>query len=138
MSLAFIFPGQGSQQVGMGKALAEAFPESRAVFQEADAVLGFSLSDLCWNGPEADLQLTANTQPAILTASVAAYQALEARGITWVDTPRCGAATWRSDAPDVLRCERMAARRYWHHPDRPPTAAAGPELAILPTGEKQP
>jgi competence protein ComEC len=65
-------------------------------------------------------------------------QRYEARGITWVDTPRCGAATWRSDAPDVLRCERMAARRYWHHPDRPPTAAAGPELAILPTGEKQP
>jgi [acyl-carrier-protein] S-malonyltransferase len=84
--IAFVFPGQGSQQVGMGKALAEAFPESRAVFQEADAVLGFSLSDLCWNGPEADLQLTANTQPAILTASVAAYQALEARGLTpdWV------------------------------------------------------
>jgi len=84
--IAFVFPGQGSQQVGMGKALAGAFPESRAVFHEADAVLGFSLSDLCWNGPEADLQLTANTQPAILTASVAAYQALEARGITpdWV------------------------------------------------------
>jgi [acyl-carrier-protein] S-malonyltransferase len=86
MSVAFVFPGQGSQQVGMGKALALAFPESRAVFEEADRALGFALSDLCWNGPEADLQLTANTQPAILTASVAAYQVLEARGLTpdWV------------------------------------------------------
>lgn len=65
-------------------------------------------------------------------------QRYEARGIAWVDTPRCGAATWRSDAPDVLRCEREAARRYWHHPDRPPVAAVGPELAILPAGEKQP
>jgi competence protein ComEC len=65
-------------------------------------------------------------------------QRYEARGIAWVDTPRCGAATWRSDLPEALRCERAAARRYWHHPDRPPVAAAGPELAILPAGEKPP
>jgi [acyl-carrier-protein] S-malonyltransferase len=81
MSLAFLFPGQGSQKVGMGKALAAAFPESRAVFEEADRALGFSLSTLCFEGPESELQRTANTQPAILTVAVAALRALEARGI---------------------------------------------------------
>ncbi len=86
MSLAFVFPGQGSQQVGMGQAFAEAFPESRAVFREADEALGFPLSKLCFEGPEPDLQLTANTQPAILAASVAAVRPLRARGIRpdWV------------------------------------------------------
>jgi [acyl-carrier-protein] S-malonyltransferase len=86
MSVAFVFPGQGSQQVGMGKALAEAFPESRQVFEEADSVLGFSLSRLCFEGPEDELQLTANTQPAILAASVAALRPLVARGArpAWV------------------------------------------------------
>ena len=81
MKIAAVFPGQGSQKVGMGKALAEAFPESRAAFDEADEALGFPLSRLCYEGPEADLQLTANTQPAILTTSVAAWRALSARGI---------------------------------------------------------
>ena len=80
MSVAFVFPGQGSQEVGMGRALSEAFPESRAAFEEADAALGFALSRLCFEGPEADLQLTANTQPAILAASVAALRPLLARG----------------------------------------------------------
>ena len=74
---AFFFPGQGSQQVGMGKALAEAFPAARAVFDEADAALGFSLSRLCFEGPEAELTLTANAQPAILTTSIAALRVLE-------------------------------------------------------------
>jgi [acyl-carrier-protein] S-malonyltransferase len=74
---AFLFPGQGSQQVGMGKALAEAFPVARAVFDEADAALGFSLSRLCFEGPEAELTLTANAQPAILTTSIAALRVLE-------------------------------------------------------------
>jgi [acyl-carrier-protein] S-malonyltransferase len=81
MSLALVFPGQGSQEVGMGRALAGAFPESRAVFEEADAALGFPLSRLCFEGPEGDLQLTANTQPAILAASIAALRPLEARGV---------------------------------------------------------
>lgn len=81
MRIAFVFPGQGSQKVGMGKALAEAFPESHAAFAEADRALGFPLSRLCFEGPEADLQLTANTQPAILTASVAAWRALASRGV---------------------------------------------------------
>ena len=86
MSLAFVFPGQGSQQVGMGRALADAFPESREAFAEADAALGFPLSRLCFEGPEAELQLTANTQPAILAASVAALRPLLARGVRpdWV------------------------------------------------------
>jgi [acyl-carrier-protein] S-malonyltransferase len=80
MSLAFVFPGQGSQEAGMGRALAQAFPESRAVFEEADDVLGFPLSRLCFEGPDAELQLTANTQPAILATSVAALRPLVARG----------------------------------------------------------
>ena len=86
MSLAFVFPGQGSQQVGMGRALAEAFPEARGVFEEADGALGFPLSKLCFEGPEAELQLTANTQPAILATSVAADRVLAARGLrpAWV------------------------------------------------------
>jgi [acyl-carrier-protein] S-malonyltransferase len=81
MSIAFVFPGQGSQKTGMGRALAEAFPESRAAFDEADGALGFPLSKLCFEGPDEDLQLTANTQPAILAASIAAYRALLARGV---------------------------------------------------------
>jgi [acyl-carrier-protein] S-malonyltransferase len=78
--IAFIFPGQGSQTVGMGRALAERFPECRQVFDEADAALGESLSDLIFNGPADRLTLTENTQPAILTMSVAAYRLLSARG----------------------------------------------------------
>jgi len=79
--LAFIFPGQGSQHAGMGKALAEAFPAARAVFEEADRALGFPLSRLCFEGPEEELKLTANTQPAILTCSVAAQRVLEEKAV---------------------------------------------------------
>ncbi len=79
--VAFIFPGQGSQQTGMGRELAEQFPEARVVFDEADEALNFKLSELCFNGPDEELQLTANTQPAILTVSLAAYRVLAARGI---------------------------------------------------------
>ncbi len=78
---AFLFPGQGSQFAGMGKALAETFPAARAVFEEADSALGFPLSRLCWEGPEEDLKLTENTQPAILTVSTAAAAVLREKGI---------------------------------------------------------
>jgi [acyl-carrier-protein] S-malonyltransferase len=78
--LAYIFPGQGSQAVGMGKDLYENFAASRAVFEEADAALGFSLSEMCFAGTAEDLALTENTQPAILTTSVAAFRAMESEG----------------------------------------------------------
>jgi [acyl-carrier-protein] S-malonyltransferase len=74
--LAFVFPGQGSQKVGMGRVWAEAVPAARQTFEEADEILGFPLSRLCWEGPEADLALTVNTQPALLTISVAVLRAL--------------------------------------------------------------
>jgi [acyl-carrier-protein] S-malonyltransferase len=78
---AFIFPGQGSQYPGMGRELAENFACARAVFEEADQALGFAISKLCFDGPVEELQLTANTQPAILTASVAAARVLREKGI---------------------------------------------------------
>jgi [acyl-carrier-protein] S-malonyltransferase len=80
MKTAFLFPGQGSQFAGMGKSLAQTFPSARAVFDEADSALGFSLSTLCFEGPEEALKLTENTQPAILTVSVAAYTVLREHG----------------------------------------------------------
>jgi [acyl-carrier-protein] S-malonyltransferase len=78
--IAFIFPGQGSQKVGMGQAFAEADPIARATFAEADAALASPLSRLCFEGPEDELKLTENTQPAILTVSVAIARVLDARG----------------------------------------------------------
>jgi [acyl-carrier-protein] S-malonyltransferase len=79
--IAFLFPGQGSQAVGMGRELSERFPIAKSTFAEADEALGFSLSNLCFEGPEEDLRLTENTQPAILTVSVAAFRVLEERGV---------------------------------------------------------
>jgi [acyl-carrier-protein] S-malonyltransferase len=78
--LAYIFPGQGSQYAGMGRALAGRYAAAREVFEEADDALGFSVSRLCFEGPAEDLQLTENTQPAILTTSIAALRALEGEG----------------------------------------------------------
>ena len=72
---AFVFPGQGSQAVGMGKELAEAYPVAKQTFDEADAILGFSLSQLMWDGPVEELNETVNTQPALYVHSVAAYRA---------------------------------------------------------------
>jgi [acyl-carrier-protein] S-malonyltransferase len=80
--LAFIFPGQGSQAAGMGKALADAFPAAKRVFDEVDAALGEKLSTMCFEGPEEELKLTANTQPAILTVSSAAAAVLAEKGIS--------------------------------------------------------
>jgi [acyl-carrier-protein] S-malonyltransferase len=79
--LAFLFPGQGSQAVGMGRALAERFPVAAATFAEADEACGFPLSKLCFEGPEDELKLTENTQPAILTVSIAACRVLAEHGI---------------------------------------------------------
>jgi [acyl-carrier-protein] S-malonyltransferase len=79
--VAFVFPGQGSQYPGMGKELAEKYPAARAVFDEADKALGFSISKLCFAGTEDELKLTANTQPAILTASVAVQRVLAEKGL---------------------------------------------------------
>jgi len=79
--IAFLFPGQGSQAVGMGRNLAERFPIAAQTFAEADEALGFSLSKLIFEGPETDLRLTENTQPAILTVSVAAWRVLREHGI---------------------------------------------------------
>ena len=77
MSVAYTFPGQGSQTVGMGKALAEAFPVARAVFDEVDAALGENLTSVIWEGPEAVLTLTENTQPALMAVSLAAFRVLQ-------------------------------------------------------------
>jgi len=82
MKTAFLFPGQGSQFPGMGKSLAERFRVARHALSEADEALGFALSELCFHGPESDLKLTENTQPALLAVSVAALRVLRERGFT--------------------------------------------------------
>jgi [acyl-carrier-protein] S-malonyltransferase len=82
VKLAFLFPGQGAQAVGMGRALAETFSEARETFATADRVLGFALSELCWNGPAEDLKKSVNTQPALLTHSIAALRLVEATGLS--------------------------------------------------------
>ncbi|MDP2621175.1 MAG: ACP S-malonyltransferase [Hyphomicrobiales bacterium] len=81
MAVAFVFPGQGSQQVGMGRALADAYRQARAVFDEVDEALGEKLSDIIWEGPEDRLTLTANTQPALMAVSLAVVRVLEAEGV---------------------------------------------------------
>ncbi len=82
MSRAFIFPGQGAQTIGMGQALAEAYPAARDVFDEVDDALGEKLSALIWNGEQEQLTLTQNAQPALMATSLAALRALEAEGVT--------------------------------------------------------
>ncbi len=85
MSRALVFPGQGAQTIGMGRALAEAYPAARAVFEEVDSALGEGLSALIWQGDIADLTLTANAQPALMATSLAALRALEAEGVQLSD-----------------------------------------------------
>ena len=85
MTRVFVFPGQGAQAIGMGKALAEAYPAARAVFEEVDAALGESLSSLIWEGEIEALTLTANAQPALMATSLAAMRALEAEGFAITD-----------------------------------------------------
>jgi [acyl-carrier-protein] S-malonyltransferase len=81
LKTAFVFPGQGSQYAGMGCDIAEKFPAARAAFEEAEAALGFPVSRLCFSGPEEELKLTQNTQPAILTTSIAVFRLFEEKGI---------------------------------------------------------
>ena len=83
MKTALLFPGQGSQRVGMGKELAQVHPAAQRTYDEADAVLGFSLSKLCFEGPEDDLTLTKHTQPAILTTSIAVFRVLLEKGLSF-------------------------------------------------------
>ena len=95
--VAFVFPGQASQYPGMGKELAERYPSAKAVYDEADAALGFSISKMCFEGTEEELKLTANTQPAILTCSVAVSRVLAEKGIT----------------PDLSQATAWASTRHW-------------------------
>ena len=83
MKTALLFPGQGSQRVGMGRDLAHAHVVAQRTYDEADAALGFAISKLCFDGPEDELQLTPHTQPAILTTSIAVYRVLESRGLAY-------------------------------------------------------
>jgi [acyl-carrier-protein] S-malonyltransferase len=85
MSIAFVYPGQGAQAVGMGKALADAYPAAAAVFAEVDDALGEKLSDLIWDGPIETLTLTANAQPALMAMSLAAMKAMESEGVSISD-----------------------------------------------------
>jgi [acyl-carrier-protein] S-malonyltransferase len=116
--LAYIFPGQGSQYAGMGRDLAEKYPAARQVFEEADEALGFSISRLCFEGTVEELQLTENTQPAILTTSIAALRALESEGMPapdYVAGHSLGeysalVAAGALSLPDAVRTVRMRGR----------------------------
>ncbi len=113
MSVAFIFPGQGSQAIGMGKALYDAFPASRAVFDEVDAALGQKLSTLMFEGAPEDLMLTANAQPALMAVSLAALRALETKRASASNATRVSSPVTRSVnirlSPPPARC-RLAMR----------------------------
>ena len=98
--LAFVFPGQGAQQVGMGKDFYEKYDVAKKLFREADEALGYSIMEMCFNGPEGDLRLTANTQPAILTVSVIANEILKEHGIQ----PMRILGARRSRRARLLRC----------------------------------
>jgi [acyl-carrier-protein] S-malonyltransferase len=134
MSIAFVFPGQGSQAVGMGRGLFEAFPESRAVYEEADAALGLALSRLCFEGPESELQLTANTQPALLATSVAALRPLVNRGVRpeWVAGHSLGeyTALVAAGAIDLADAVRTVRRRGEYMQEAVPVGV-GAMAAIL-------
>ena len=132
MRLAFLFPGQGAQAVGMGQALAERFPAARHVFETADRALGYRLSDICWKGPAEELKKTVHTQPALLTHSIAAWKLLDAAGIkpAWVaghslGEYSAGVAAGALEFEDAVRLvHRRGELMYRAGIDRPGTMAA--------------
>ncbi len=132
MRLAFLFPGQGAQSVGMGQALADRFPVARHVFETADRALGYRLSEICWKGPAEELKKTVHTQPALLVHSVAAWKLLEAAGVrpAWVAGHSLGeySACVAAGALEFEDAVRLVHRRgelmYRAGLDRPGTMAA--------------
>ena len=140
MKTAFIFPGQGSQYPGMGKSLAERFTVSREAFQQADQALGFPLSELCFEGPAEKLQLTENTQPALLAVSIAAFRVLSEHGLKpdYVAGHSLGeysalVAAGSLDFPDALRLVRK--RGQYMQQAVPPGVGAMAALLKLPEGK---
>ncbi len=124
MTAAFTFPGQGSQAVGMGKALAEAFPAARAVFDEVDSALDEKLTAIIWDGPGEALQLTENAQPALMAVSIATLRVLETEAIRSANIPRWPPPAASASAipraccvPAVLRCKKpcRSASGPWQH-----------------------
>ncbi|MBI3281645.1 MAG: ACP S-malonyltransferase [Acidobacteria bacterium] len=137
--IAFLFPGQGSQFAGMGRSLAETHAAARQVFEEADGVLGFPLSRLCFEGPDQDLKLTENTQPALLACSIAAFRVLEQRGVMpgYVAGHSLGeysalVAAGSLTLADALRLVRRRGR--YMQEAVPPGAGAMAALLKLPAG----
>jgi [acyl-carrier-protein] S-malonyltransferase len=140
MTTAFLFPGQGSQYAGMGKSLADRFEIARLAFEEADAALGFALSQLCFHGPENALKLTENTQPALLAVSIAAHRVLAGRGVKpqFVAGHSLGeysalVAAGSLDFADALRLVRK--RGQYMQEATPPGLGAMAALLKLPEGK---
>ena len=138
---AFVFPGQGSQYAGMGKDVAEAFPAARRVFDDIDGALGFSISRLCFEGPDDQLKLTENTQPAILAVSSAIHAVLEELGATRRDVVAGHSLGEYSaivsvgglTAPDAARIVRMRGRFMQ---EAVPVGTGGMAALIGPTVEE--